>query len=133
MCKALKLQGNDASDSKTPSSTRTQQEYMWRRKFVWVDLKNNLGFVANSSVLTAHILQHGENNVDTCPKIVHKGKLFEAIWEAHEETGHGKIFQTYMKIKNRYSNISKAMVETFVEHCAGKHYLITFTYWYDFI
>jgi len=94
---------------------------MWRRKFVWVDLKNGLGFVANGLVLNAHILQNGENNVDSCPKIVNKGRLFEALWESHEDTGHGKTYQTYMKVKSRYSNISKAMVEIFIEHCAGKN------------
>ena len=134
MCKALKLQGNnEASDSTTPSKTRTQRQYMWRRKFVWVDLKNDLGFVANSAVLDAHILEHGENNVDSCPKIAHKGQVFDAIWDAHEDSGHGKILQTYMKMKSRYSNISKAMIEIFVEHCPGKNYIINSTYPYCYL
>jgi hypothetical protein len=94
--------------------TYTSQEYAWRRKFVRVNLANNMMVIMNDSLLKKHVDENGKNNYLSCPRIISQGDLFQSILESHEKTGHAKAERTYLHLKSKFSNVPRSTVEMFI-------------------
>ena len=95
----------------------TAQEYAWRRKFVRINLANDMVVIMNESLLRKHVDENGKNHTYSCPRIISQADLFQAILDAHEKTGHAKSERTYIALKSKYSNIPRSTVEMFIGMC----------------
>ena len=100
-----------ATKAFVPGTHFTSQEYAWRRKFVLLQLLNGLKIVVNEKIYLQYILDHGSANSLSCPRIATQSMVFDAIYEAHDKTGHAKIERTFAFVKNKFSNIPRSTVE----------------------
>ena len=94
----------------------TSREYGWKRDLTLQQI-GNVEYVVRTTVLDAHIQEFGLNHAYSCPKLCTVSNVFDAVYEAHECLGHPKVERTYKEVKSKYSNISRSMVEMFLDMC----------------
>ena len=94
----------------------TSREYGWRRQLQLLEV-NNLDVIGRKNVVAAYVHSHGIKNERYAPKLCYFDQIFEAIYDAHEETQHAKIEKTHSTVQLKFSNISRKMVATFIEMC----------------
>jgi len=100
-----------------PGTNFTSQEYAWRRKFVLLQILGGLKVIVNDKIYKEHCNQYGSANSHTCPRIACFSMVFDAIYNAHDKTGHAKIERTFAYVKGKFSNIPRSTVEIFVGQC----------------
>ena len=82
-----------------PGTHFTSQEYAWRRKFVLLQILNGMKVIVNDKIFNEHVKQHGTANSHSCPRIASTSMVFDAIYNAHDKTGHAKIERTFAYVK----------------------------------
>ena len=100
-----------------PGTHFTSQEYAWRRKFVLLQILNGMKVIVNDKIFHEHVKQHGTANSHSCPRIASTSMVFDAIYNAHDKTGHAKIERTFAYVKKKFSNISRSQVELLLGLC----------------
>ena len=94
----------------------TTREYTWRKDFQVFNF-NNITILARRSVVEEHVDNHGRNHEASCPKLAYYEQVFDAILSSHEAVGHAKSERTHKMVTKKFSNISRSMVELFIQLC----------------
>ena len=94
------------------------REYNWIRDMTAIIYPGNLGVgLARRSIMDDFIKEHGRNYITNCPRICHQDQMFECLYQIHSDLGHARIEKSYKEVKDKYSNISRNIVEIFCDLC----------------
>jgi hypothetical protein len=100
-----------------PTSVKLQPtQYQWIREFAVFDFNGNK-VLAKKKMVEEYVKNHGQAHEHECPKYCYFEELFDALFSSHEAVGHAKVERTWKRIQHKFSNVSRKVVETFIDLC----------------
>ena len=89
--------------------------YKWKKRYGFIQIgpSNQLFFKKDEP----KFIKDGVIDLENVLRVVTKEELFERIHEVHKGLLHGKVVKMEKKLKSKYGNISRTVIEKYLKLC----------------